>query len=210
MGSGTKAPNQAKDWCANWCTDGPHGSTVPGPKHRTEARPRYIYLPLMAFLVHLFFSPHSNQHARNHQRECFLGGGSCRVLRCHRVRISPHLLCSIADLGPCCADSRESWPSKHAFTSGCTHLISRCTKSWCVILSFNAPNTTRLTFRRSLWFGEQWHMRPSYLACWVLLGTAGYWISPILVLYALLFGTISLQTSGTWSRVFGEMFHRKL
>lgn len=96
----------------------------------------------MAFLVHLFFSPHSNQHARNHQRECFLGGRSCRVLRCHRVRISSHLLCSIADLGPCCADSLELWPSRHAFTSGCTHLISRCTKSWCVILSFNAPNTT--------------------------------------------------------------------
>lgn len=62
----------------------------------------------------------------------------------------PYLVCPLLTQD---ADSRELWASKHAFTFECTHLISLCTKLWCVILILNAPNTT--TFRRSLWFGEQ-------------------------------------------------------
>lgn len=114
----------------------------------------------------------------------------------------PSLVCSLLTRD---ADSRELWPSKHAFTFGCTHLINRCTKLWCVILSFNASNT--LTSRRSLWFGEQWNYASKPLGMLSLV--AGYWILPTLVLYAPLFGTISFQTSGTWKRVFREMFHRK-
>jgi hypothetical protein len=43
----------------------------------------------------------------------------------------------------------------------------------------------------------------------ILPETAGYWISPTLFSYALLSGTISLQTLGMWRRTFGEMFQRK-
>jgi hypothetical protein len=60
--------------------------------HGTVPQPvGYIYAPLMAFPVLLITCPspsHSNRHARNHQCECFLGGRSRWVLRCHRVRTS--------------------------------------------------------------------------------------------------------------------------
>ena len=38
--------------------------------------------------------------------------------------LHPHLLRSIADSDPYHADSRVSWPFRHAFTFACTHLTS--------------------------------------------------------------------------------------